>query len=224
MSLYSWVKNKFKIIRIRLNPTEREKELERFHKDNGKDLKFKYLKINEQSIVFDLGGYEGNFSSNLFSRSPCKIHIFEPVPEFAKNIKKRFKNNKNITCNPYGLCNNNEEKIINLLKDDTSSYKNQKTNDSNCVKIKLKDIVEYIDQNAIENIDLMKINIEGGEYDILNHLINSQKIEHFKQLLIQFHDIEIDSIKKRNDIRESLKKTHKCKFSYKFVWELWVKK
>ena len=69
--------------------------------------------------------------------------------------------------------------IINLLKDDTSSYKNQKTNDSNCVKIKLKDIVEYIDQNAIENIDLMKININGGEHEILNHLINSQKIKYF---------------------------------------------
>lgn len=221
--MYSWLISKFKNIRIRITPNVREKELERFHKDNGKDLKFKYLKLNEKSIVFDLGGYEGNFSSNLFSRSPCKIHIFEPVPNFAKNIKERFKNNKNIICNAYGLCSNNKEKIINLLGDDTSSYKDQKINESNSVNIKLKDIVEYIKENSIENIDLMKINIEGGEYEILNHLINSQKIKYFKQLLIQFHDIEIDSIKKRNDIRESLKKTHACKFCYEFVWELWVK-
>ena len=94
--MYSWLISKFKNFRIRITPNVREKELERFHKNNGKDLKFKYLTLNEKSIVFDLGGYKGNFSSNLFSRYPCKIHIFEPVPNFAKDIKKRFKNNKYI--------------------------------------------------------------------------------------------------------------------------------
>ena len=38
------------------------------------------------------------FASDLFSRMPCKIYIFEPVIEFAKQIEKRFKltNDKDI--------------------------------------------------------------------------------------------------------------------------------
>ena len=223
MSIKSWLKIKLHSIRLKIKPTLREREVVRFNNDNGEELKFKYLEINQNSVILDLGGFKGDFASNLFARMPCKIHIFEPVPKFALNIKNRFKKNQNIICNEFGLYSKNEEKLINVLEDNTSSYKNKKLKNSNTANIKLVDILEYLEDKKIDIIDLMKINIEGAEYEILPYLIKTKKINSIKQILIQFHDIERDSIEKRNNIRENLKKTHVCKFCYEFAWELWIK-
>jgi hypothetical protein len=43
-------------------------------------------------MVFDVGGYEGQWSSDIFSKYVCHIHIFEPVPEYAEQIASRMLN------------------------------------------------------------------------------------------------------------------------------------
>jgi hypothetical protein len=43
-------------------------------------------------MVFDVGGYEGQWSSDIFSKYVCHIHIFEPVPEYADQIASRMLN------------------------------------------------------------------------------------------------------------------------------------
>ena len=68
-----------------------------------------------------------------------------------------------------------KRKLINLLEDNTSSYKNKKLRNSNTVKIKLVDILKYLEDKKIDIIDLMKINIEGGKYDILPYLIKTKQ-------------------------------------------------
>src|SRR5260221_14741921 len=55
-------------------------------------LRFNY-DLNESSIVVDLGGYDGTWTSDLYSMYNCSILIFEPYLPFAKNISNRFKHN-----------------------------------------------------------------------------------------------------------------------------------
>ena len=81
----------------------RPKELRRWHEDGG-DFKLRYnYPLNKNSIVFDLGGFQGDFASELYSRTPCIIYIFEPVKKFQLTIKNRFKLNKMIYVFPFGL-------------------------------------------------------------------------------------------------------------------------
>lgn len=88
--------------------------------------------------------------------------------------------------------------------------------------IKIESITEFISLNNINKIDLMKINIEGGEYDLLDSLVKSQKIiNSVNTLLIQFHDFIPDAEKKRNVIQEKLSTTHQKVFDYPFIWEKW---
>ena len=224
MGIINWIGKKYELLRYKFFPTKTEQEVKRWNNDNGETkLKFKY-NLNSNSIVFDLGGYQGQFASDLFARMPCVINIFEPVPEFASFIKNRFKNNEMIITHSFGFSNKDEEKSINILANKTSSYINKKAPSSNSVNIKLKDIVDYIKNNSFDNIDLLKINIEGAEYDVINHLINFKKISTINYLLIQFHELDKNSIAKMNLIRAELKKTHICDFCYQFVWELWVRK
>lgn len=61
---------------------------------------------------------------------------------------------------------------------------------------------------GIEKVDLMKINIEGGEYNLVGKLIDSGLIEKIKYLQIQFHDFVENSEEKRENLRSQLTKAH----------------
>ncbi|MGY3211138.1 FkbM family methyltransferase [Mucilaginibacter sp. HD30] len=76
--------------------------------------------------------------------------------------------------------------------------------------------------NKVVWADLIKINIEGGEYDILLRMIESGLISKIKRLQIQFHELEKDSFNKMNKIREGLLLTHRPINQYEFVWEDWI--
>ncbi|OQY75999.1 MAG: hypothetical protein B6D44_00350, partial [Ignavibacteriales bacterium UTCHB2] len=95
--------------------------------------------------------------------------------------------------------------------------------DSNAkVIVKICDIIEFIESEKIDYINLMKINIEGAEYDLLDRLIDSNSITRIENLQIQFH-IFVENAKQRRELlREKLKKTHYLTYDYPFVWENWL--
>ena len=106
--------NLFNKIKNRLYPDLIKREHKRWIKD-GADfaLRFNYP-LSSDSITFDLGGFKGDFASDLFSRIPCKLYIFEPVRDYAVIINERFKFNNNIFVFSFGLSHKTEEKYITL--------------------------------------------------------------------------------------------------------------
>ena len=75
----------------------------------------------------------------------------------------------------------------------------------------------------INTVKLMKLNIEGGEYDILEYLIKTGNITRFENLQIQFHDIpEINGEQRMIKIQNELQKTHELEWAYRpFIHESW---
>src|SRR5690242_15007232 len=59
--------------------------------------------LTDKDTVFDLGGYEGQWASDIFAMYGCSIHIFEPVPQFAEGISKRFARNRRVFVHRFGL-------------------------------------------------------------------------------------------------------------------------
>ena len=209
-----------KKLQLKFFPNKIQKEVKRWYRDGGDyKLRFNYC-LDNKSVVFDLGGYEGQYASDLFSRMPCNIYIFEPVIEYAKAIEDRYKNNKMIKSFPFGLSDKNQKIKIAKIGDASSVFRSNSS--KNLQSIMLKDIVEFMNEKSIKNLDLIKINIEGGEYQVLNRLIGTNLIKNIKNILVQFHDIDSSSKSERDLIRNKLKKTHNCKYCYEFVWENWV--
>lgn len=190
-----------------------------FQIDGDNSLRLDY-NLNENSIVFDLGGYEGKWAAKIFSKYCCFIHIFEPVIEFASRIENRFSRNKKVTVYKFGLSNENKISKILIDKNSSSFYKSGKE----VTNARLVRAVDFIKKNRIEKIDLMKINIEGGEYDLLEHLIVSGFIKKIKNIQIQFHDFIPNAKERMESIQKELKKTHRLTYQYIFVWENWVRK
>ena len=186
-------------------------------KDKGDDTLRLNYNLTEESIVFDVGGYKGDFTEKIYTRYKSNIYIFEPVNNFYNQVDSKFSNFLKIHTYNFGLSNKNQELEIALSEDASSIHiKSGKTE-----KIKLCSIIEFLDQNNIQNINLIKINIEGGEFDLLPALIDSEIINSIDNLQIQFHTFIENAEKKREEIRKKLSKTHELTYDYYFIWENW---
>ena len=74
------------------------------------------------------------------------------------------------------------------------------------------------------SVALMKINIEGGEYDLLDRMIETGLVESIDNLQVQFHNFTVDAKRRMERIQEALQRTHTLNYQYRFVWENWVRK
>jgi FkbM family methyltransferase len=228
MKLYN--KNKIKnfirrsslFIKVHIVKDKRSKEFKRWFDDDGdKTLRFNYS-LNQNSVVFDLGGYVGDFAAEIHNQYKCKIYLFEPVPDFFTACQKRFQDNKEILIYPFGLASENGTFPISFDANASSiTVANEK---SSTINVQVQSIADFISSNKITSIDLMKINIEGGEFDILPSLISTGLINIINEFQIQFHDFIPDAEFKRNEIRKALSLTHQETWCYTFVWENWKKK
>lgn len=192
-----------------------------FRIDGDNTLRLEY-KLDKDSIVFDLGGYVGDWTDKIHKRYGCNIYVFEPVKDFFYKIAARFIGNKQIFVYQFGLGNSTKNEIINLLDDGSSTIREGLATNQKTEEIVIKKASDFFIENNIKTIDLMKINIEGGEYDLLDHLIESGFIKNILNIQVQFHNFFPDAEKRMVGIQEKFSKTHKKTYSYRFVWENWT--
>jgi FkbM family methyltransferase len=205
-----WVRDRFIY-----SPIEREQK--KFADEGGDTgIRIDYDALDEHSIVVDLGGYIGDFASDIFSKYLCTVYVFEPVKRFADVIRARFANNKKIHTYEYALAEKNETRAINL-DDAASSFYRGTPN----TEIKVREFGEVMNELGVKEIDLLKINIEGGEYELLPHLIHTGWIKKIKAFQVQFHEFYPDADKKMAEIHAELEKTHRMTWGFHYIWENW---
>lgn len=192
----------------------------KFASNGGEEQRYQYPGLNSNSIILDLGGYKGDFVAELFSRYQSKCYVFEPYKPYAKEISNRFKANEHIVVYDYGLSTTDEDQLINVDGESSSIYKSNKNQEI----IQLKDIVTVLAEINITTIDLIKINIEGSEYDLLNYIIDSDLIQKIDNLQIQFHDFVPNAVDRMRLIQDRLSITHYPTYQYDFIWENWKRK
>lgn len=196
-----------------------------FHKIRVKDFMLKDekklfdIELKPNSVIFDVGGYEGNFTDRLLHKNPKSFfYIFEPIYKFYKSIKNKFENVDKVLVFPFGL--SDEDKTIPLeLNFDRTSHNGVLDLHSQYELSNLKSISNFIIEKKIEQIDLLKLNVEGAEYEILDNLISANLMVKVKTLLIQFHLNQSIDYSKYKNIKNKILKTHNCEFKSIFVWE-----
>lgn len=176
--------------------------------------------LNSQSVYFDLGGYKGEEVDEIYRRYGCYIYVFEPVAEYASFLQQKYKDIERIKVFAFGLSDKTEQTSISLLDNSSSVFKQ----DGGAETIQLVRISEFISQHNIEKIDLMKINIEGSEYPVLEDLIKTKLINRVENVMVQFHDFVDDAEARMLKIEAQLKLTHYLTYRFKFVWENWAKR
>ena len=199
-------------------------EFSRWFRDNGDETRLLNHELSSESVVFEVGGYLGKFTDELFKRFNCKIYVFEPVKKFYEKLNERFKKNNNIHTFNCGLYKKNTEVYMNVDEnngENSTIYERSIIDNSQNEKIVLRKLDDVMEENNLQSIDLLNINIEGGEYDLLSYLTKTPIIYNIKNIQIQFHDFIENAEVKRNIIHAKLNNTHKMTYNYDFVWENW---
>ena len=175
--------------------------------------------LGPQDTVLDFGGFRGDWTAAVTENSRCKAIIFEPHPRFAEQIRRRFAGNAAITVVERAL--GPENGSIQLTDDgDASSAKRTK---AATVTGQLMRAAEFFESTE-GDFAVCKVNIEGGEYDLLPAIIDCGAISRIQILQIQFHLFDKTDIARRDTVRERLMSTHDCVWNYPFVWERWEKR
>ena len=164
--------------------------------------------LKPDSTVIDCGGYRGDYSQEVINRWNPDVTIFEPVPEFYKLCKERFKKNLKVEVLPLALGKEIEDKRMYVNKDSSSFYKDWAKSD-NSIEVSVVKLSDNIGEE--EEIAVLKINCEGAELEILQDI--EPRLVQVNEVLIQFHkrgQWEGESI---------LSKTHVKVYDAK--WQLW---
>ena len=122
--------------------------------------------LRKKDVFVDVGANIGQHS--IFAAKVVglkgEVHSFEPIKKLQEQIKKSINANKlkNMTLHPYACGNTTKEQTINILPHNIggSSLKKNKSEQKEKIKIIPLD-------TKITNANLVKIDVEGYEYNVL---------------------------------------------------------
>jgi FkbM family methyltransferase len=180
--------------------------------------------LGPDSIVLDVGAHVGDWSAKMVEKFNPRIFAFEPDPASLGTLTSRFRDSPKITVLDYGL--HARDAVLDLaLKGMGSTLYNDPLPDeepTSKVPVRLRDAAQVFDELGLRYIDLLKINIEGGEFDVLDRLIETAWLSRVRCVMIQFHEWIDGAHFRRFRIRHALRRTHDEDWNYDFVWEKWT--
>ncbi len=180
------------------------------------NLRYNY-KLNSGSVVFDIGAYEGIWTKKMFDMYKCNFEVYEPVSRYFEMCRNAFISIPQIHVHKIGVSDVTKKDKI-FLDNDGSSIHAVNNAPEEIDLVAVKDIVA-----PHQTIDLMKINVEGCEYEIMESIIVNNLQSKVINFQIQFHNFSyvLNPESRREEIRKSLSNTHHLTYDFPFVWENW---
>jgi FkbM family methyltransferase len=183
-------------------------------------------KLNLRTII-DIGAHRGEFLESMLSiNQNFKIYSLEPQSNIFSLLKKKYKNKKNIHLFNVAISNKPGIKSLNInIKSSTSTFSEYNQNSYwkkikdfiltgsnassfiNTERVKTFTLDNFFYKNRLNQIDLLKIDTEGHEYQVLegSNIILKKNV---KYILIEFHLSKIYKKYNKNKIENILRKNN----------------
>lgn len=158
--------------------------------------------LTSDSIIYSFGiGKDISFDKTCIKKHKCKIFAFDPTPKSidfikAQNLPDSF------TFFDFGITASESGTIDFYLPTNPkgvsgSLVKSDVVNPNNKINVKMKSFKDIVDKLGHKHIDVIKMDIEGSEYEVLDKIIDSDIT--IDQLLIEFHDRLFDLEKYKSE-------------------------
>jgi len=158
-------------------------------------------KLNSNSTVYSVGlGYDITFDTELIQEHGLQVHGFDPTPKSIDYLEKhelpyQFKLHK------YGISNLDGTQIFHPPIDPnhvSHSTEKRKESSGQSIEVEMKTLTSVMKQLGHDSIDLIKMDIEGSEYAVLDEIC--QYGIKVGQILVEFHhhfgEIQVRETKK----------------------------
>jgi FkbM family methyltransferase len=173
------------------------------------------LIINNPVIIFDIGACTGEVSlqyNDLFTNTT--IYCFEPYLPSFRILKEKTESFTNIKCFNLALSNISGQlnfhvnksyatnSILATHRDSAKNWNEEVLCTIEEIKIDALTLDDFVDQNQIDKIDILKLDTQGTEYQIIEGA--SQTINQNKIALIYLEIIMVPTYQEQKNLDEIL--------------------
>jgi FkbM family methyltransferase len=141
-----------------------------------------FFEVEENDLVVDVGSSLGPFTYSILHKKPRHVFCLEPSIKEFKTL------NKNVRGYPVTTINKGISHIKSIIESDKLFG-----GENEMETITFKD---FIENYSIDQIDFLKTDCEGGEYDIFNEENKTFILEKVKKIVGEWH-LENSSNKKK---------------------------
>lgn len=187
------------------------------------------VKIKDGDIVFDIGaniGFFSIFSASTFPKS--KVYSFEPNKENFAILCQSLDANKIQNIFPINAALGNEKGILKLyhsrntgghsLVDQSGFMERNKLAQNDFEDVQVESFKDFLRKEAIQAIDFLKMDIEGGEYDVLLNLSNDD-FKKIKRIAMEYHFVDEN---RNGEVLKKLFNTqgYEVEMEYPMLWAI----
>jgi len=184
--------------------------------------------LDRSSIVVDAGAFIGEWAGTIEERYHPHIYAFEPSPTSFAQLEQRLGSIPSVELYDVGLGAADQTIALHDPLGPGATIGSgpapaTRTATLEPVMVEVRDAATLFDELALPRIDLLKVNIEGAEYDLLDRLIETGWLERIDAVSIQFHEWHPGAHRRRRQIRRALAASHREVWCYDWLWELWTR-
>lgn len=179
--------------------------------------------LDKNSIVYSGGvGNDISFEKDLTNKLGCNILLFDPSETGLKTMNKKENQHGSLKFFPVGL--GKEDAVVKFSRPANSiegSFTILREEQNDFVEFSCRSISSLTNEFKHKAIDLLKIDIEGFEYGVIEDILEN-KIE-VKQICVEFHHFfkEITRSRTYKTIKQLKRKgyviIHKHRSDYTFI-------
>ena len=184
----------------------------------SEQMRYEYP-LTADSIVLDVGLHKGTFAAEISRRYGCVVHGFEPVDSFREEALAKVSSYPKVHIHSFALGSVSVDAATISVHGDTSGFYGAPGEQTQACRI--VSLVEFLRERNITRVDLLKLNVEGSEYDLVEHILRERLATRIVDLQVQWHPVVKDFQQRYDDLARRLRETHALTYREPWVWESW---
>jgi len=146
--------------------------------------------LTDHAIVYSFGiGEDISFDLSIIEKHDCEVFGFDPTPKSIAFINQNPPP-ANFHFYPFGIGEQTENVLFHLPKNKDhvsgSIYEHSLVDEENAVEVLLKSFKDITKDLGHQEIDVLKMDIEGSEYAVMQGILDSGIP--IKQILVETHE------------------------------------
>ena len=143
-------------------------------------------------IVYSFGiGEDVSFSEAVIERFDAEVYAFDPTPKSIKFVSEsNLSNNPHFHFFPYGISDKDEKENFYLPSNEEYVSGSVIAHDGvrgGEIQVEMKSLKTIMQQLGHEKIDILKMDIEGSEFKVIEKL-NKEESSAIGQICMEIHD------------------------------------
>jgi FkbM family methyltransferase len=139
--------------------------------------------------IIDIGAGLGDFTAYAAQRSPNgRVLAYEPFPESFALLQQNVSLNRlrNVEAKPYAIAERPGSLALNIGLGEAVQHSTTQSG-ANAIEVQAITLQQVFDEHGLDRCDLLKMDIEGGEYAILRS-VDAKLLKHVQRIALEYHD------------------------------------